>query len=211
MPDRDQPRSLETFLCGIWADPARRAAWKSGFEKLGQLPVVRKTFDEFYLSSSLDGGKIRTFVNAYAANGLKPTEIDYAFFKDRAAHTTPRSEAIRTAIANALSAEPGAERWKIRRAIALNVRPSNQRADRLGRDVTFYLDGAGSGQLSAEERNAWQSRGGLRASDAGLSDAREYASFTPGAAINTSISQPATLTAAERTLCPAAVLATRQP
>lgn len=210
MPDRNAARSLETYLCGIWMDPRRRAAWKAGFDAVGRTPSVRKTFDDFYKSASLDGGKIATFFKAYSANGLIPTEIDYAFFKDRAAHTSPRLVPIQQAIANVLASHPGAARWKIRQAIALHVRPGNQRADRLGRDVAFYIDGA-AGALGAEERNAWQSRGRLRASEAGLSDSRPYGNFTPGPQISTDIAQPVSLTDAERSACPAAVLSTQQP
>jgi len=72
----------------------------------------------------------------------------------------------------------------VRQAIALNVRPGAQRADRLGRDVAFYIDGAGNA-LGQEERDAWAARGRLRAPDVGLSDARSFGSFTPGPAINT--------------------------
>ncbi len=210
MPDRQADRALETYLCGVWADTGRRAAWKAGFDLIGREPLVRATFDDFYKSASLDGGKIATFFRAYAANGLEPTEVDYAFFKDRSAHTSPALAPIRQAIANRLATEPGAARWTIRQAIALNVRPTAQRADRLGRDVAFYIDGAG-GALGSEERSAWAGRGRLRASDAGLSDTRPFASFTPAPAIDTSIPNPASLTAAERAACPQAVLDTRRP
>ena len=92
-----------------------------------------------------------TFFRAYAASGLRPTEVDYAFFKDRAAHPSPSLEPIQRAIATLLAAQPGAARWQVRQAIALNVRPSAQRTDRLGRDVAFYIDGAGD-LLGPEER-----------------------------------------------------------
>ena len=76
MRDGDVARSLETYLCGIWIDSARRAAWKAGFAAIGQVPAVRATFDGHYKSASLDGGKIATFFRAYAANRLQPTAID---------------------------------------------------------------------------------------------------------------------------------------
>lgn len=210
MRDRDSARSLETYLCGVWADPARRARWKEGFETLGREPSVRDKFDGFYRSASLDGGKIATFYRAYAENGLVPTEVDYAFFKDRAAHTSPAFAPIRQAIARLLASQPQAARWKVRQAIALNVRPGSQRADRLGRDVAFYIDGAGTA-LGSEELSAWRARGKLRASDAGLADTRNQPNFTPEPAIDTGIAQPATLSDAERSACPAAVLATQRP
>jgi hypothetical protein len=210
MPNGDPSRSLETYLCGIWIDGSRRAAWKSGFQAIGKEPSVRTTFDKFYKSASLDGGKIAGFIDAYAAYGLTPTEIDYAFFKDRAAHMSLTPRPIRQAIETVPPAERTSARWKVRRAIALNVRPGAQVEDRLGRDVAFYLDGAGNA-LSREESSAWQARGRLRASDAGLSDSRNAPAFRPEPAIDTRINSPASLTDAERTACPAAVLATQRP
>jgi hypothetical protein len=211
MLDRTADRTLETYLCGVWANPSRREAWKTGFQTIGRVAAVRATFDNLYKSASLDGGKIRTFMNAYAANGRVPTEIDYAFFKDRSAHTSPELTPIRNAIADVLRTDPQAPAWKVRRAIALKVRPTAQRTDRLGRDVAFYIDGATLTGLSAEERQAWTGRGKLHASDVGLSDSRSFATFTPGPTIVTTIANPATLTSAERAACPAAVLATQRP
>lgn len=210
LPDRDDQRSLETFLCGVWSDRARREAWKDGFQRIGQERLVRDKFDQLYRSRSLDGGKIASFYRAYNANGLKPTEIDYGFFKDRAAHTSVSYDKVKTVVADFLAANPRAKPWQVRRAIALNIRPSNQRADRLGRDVSFYVDG-GEAHLTHEERSAWQRRGRLRASDVGLADERNYATFNPEPDIDTTIYQPATLTQAEKNSCPAAVLATQHP
>ncbi|SDD04836.1 hypothetical protein [Belnapia rosea] len=208
--DRDAQRSLETYLCGVWADASRREAWRQGFNALGRAPDVRAAYDNLYRSSSLDGGKIATFIQAYSDNGLTPTEADYGFFKDRSAHTSPSLGPIRTAISQALAADRSAPRWRIRQAIALNVRPGSQRADRLGRDVAFYIDGAGD-RLSQEELSAWQQRGRLRASDAGLADTRPFTDFSAGPALETGIAQPENLTDAERRACPQAVLDTRRP
>jgi hypothetical protein len=208
--DRDAARTLETYLCGVWADAGRRQMWKSGFAAIGAAPEVRKAFDDFYRSLSLDGGKIGTFFKAYQANGLTPTEIDYGFFKDRAAQTSVSVEPVRSAIADALRASPDAPRWTIRRAIALNVRPGTQRDDRLGRDVAFYIDGSG-GSLSAGEIADWRQRGPVRANDVGLSDQRNVPDFQPGPAIRTNVPDPQSLTPQERAACPQAVLDTRSP
>lgn len=208
--DNPRSRDLETYLCGVWANPLRRQAWKAGFEAIGRVPAVRSTFDRLYRSSSLDGGKIATFYRAYTANNLIPTEVDYAFFKDRSAHTSPSFLPIQRAIADAIGTDPSLPRWKVRQAIALKVRPGNQREDRLGRDVSFYIDGAES-SLSTEERRAWMMRGRLRASDVGLSDRRPMATFTPGPALPTGIEDPVPPTDSERDACPQAVLSTRHP
>ncbi len=209
--DRDDNRTLETYLCGVWADRERRNAWKRGFASIGAQAAVREKFDDLYRSRSLDGGKITTFFTAYRDNGVVPSEVDYGFFKDRSAHTSPSLAPIKTAIANLLRSEPGAPNWKVRQAIALAVRPSSQSTDRLGRDIAFYLDGAGLEQLSREEASAWSSRGRFRASDVGLSDERPFGSFTPGPAIDTAIRHPDSLRPEERAACPQAVLDTRRP
>jgi hypothetical protein len=208
--DRDEDRSLETYLCGIWANAERRAAWQAGFAKIGAIPKARQMFDKLYRSSSLDGGKIASFYAAYSANQLIPTETDYAFFKDRAAQTSADYGKIRLAIEDQLKRRSDSKPWQIRQAIALKVRPGNQRKDRLGRDVAFYID-QGEHSLSAEELDAWQSRGRVWASSAGLSDDRMMPEFKPEPEIDTNIVQPGSLTADEQRACPQAVLDTSQP
>ena len=206
----DSTRSLETYLCAIWSDPVRRAAWRVGFAELGRDPAVRIAFDSLYRSVSYDGGKITTFEAAYAAFNLKPTEVDYAFFKDRAAHTSPNGAAIRAAIRAQVAANADTAGWRIRRAISLNVRPSNQRKDRLGRDVAFYVDGLGTAALSTEERAAWTARGMCRASSVGLTDDRPGPDFTAGPTFSP-VAPTEILTDAEKQACPAAVLNTQKP
>ncbi|QND44653.1 hypothetical protein HB780_02385 (plasmid) [Rhizobium lusitanum] len=211
--DRDPDRSLETYLCGVWMDAKRRVAWKIGFSKIGAIPAAREMFDKLYRSASLDGGKVASFYDAYASNHLVPTEMDYGFFKDRAAHTNVNSKdhlAIEQAIQNQLKGLPDSRPWQIRQAIALTVRPGSQRRDRLGRDVAFYVD-EGEHRLNAEELDAWRARGRVWASSAGLSDDRMMPSFMPEPTIETDLSQPSSLTSAERRACPQAVLDTRKP
>ncbi len=208
--DRDLARSVETFLCGVWANPQRRASWKIGFEKLGSEPLTRDLFDNHYRSASLDGGKIATFIRAYRENGLTPTEVDYAYFKDRSAHTGPSLAPIKQAIASLLASTPNAPHWKVRQAISLAVRPGSQRTDRLGRDVAFYIDG-GQANLSQEELSAWGTRGRIKASDAGLSDQQLAPAFVAGPVIATTIANPQSLSLSERAACPQAVLNTVRP
>lgn len=199
-------RATETFLCGVWVDPARREIWAAGFRRLGQVSAVRRAYDDLYRSSSFDGGKIAAFQRAYTEKGYTPTEVDFAFFTDRAAHTSVGHAALAAVIPRGLS------NWKVRRRIALQLRAgnANQREDRLGRDVAFYVDAASQAELGAEERTAWRKRGARRASDVGLSDSRLAAPFAPAPAI---APPPASevLTAAERAACPAAVLDSLPP
>ena len=81
-------------ISAVWADERRREMWRMGFDVFGRAAVVRTKFDELYKSTSLDG------VRASAANALTPIEIDYAFFKDRSAHTSPSLEPVQRAVSD---------------------------------------------------------------------------------------------------------------
>ncbi len=152
----------------------------------------------------------RAAVNAWQRVGLEPTEVDFAFFIDRSAHMSVREDRM----VEALTAAGGATLapWAARRAVALNVRPRNadQHHSRLGRDVTFYLDGAGTDTLTPAEHDAWRASGGLRASDVGLFDDSPAPAFQPGPPIDWEPDTPAQLTPPELA-CPDAVLSPRSP
>lgn len=201
--------SLEVYLCGIWANPKRRAAWKQGFSRFGEEPTVREAYDLAYRSSSFDGGKIAGYQAAYEAFGLAPTEVDHAFFKDRAAHMSFNDASVRAAIKEAL-AGPNVTPSAVRRALSLKVRPPNQRKDRLGRDVAFYVDSIGAAGLSAEESAAWIERGRRHAAIAGLSDTRAAPRFVAGPKFDRR-TPTETATSQEINACPTAVLNPLQP
>jgi hypothetical protein len=201
---------LETYLCSVWMDPARRLAWRNGFAALGARADVRETYREVYQSASFDGGKVATFYAVWARSefGLGVTELDHAFFLDRSAHMSISGTALAAAL-TALKAEAGQD-WplapaKVRQHIAVTVRPTNQKKDRLGRDVAFYIDGVGDAGLNTEEREAWTARGARRAADIGLSDSRLMPAYTPGPK-RPSIVPTGQLTASDAANCPAAVL-----
>ena len=94
--------------------------------------------------------------------------------------------------------------------MSLHFRPSNQRKDRLGRDIAFYIDAIGEDALSEEERAAWRARGARNAAAIGLSDERAAPAFTPAPAIANAM-PTGDITQAEQTLCPAAVLNPQRP
>ena len=120
------------------------SAWKAGFAAIGQVLGARHLSTATTRARASTAARSASFRAYTAKYNLQPTAIDYAFFKDRAAHMSASLAPIQQAIANLLAAQPSAARWKVRQAIALNVRPrGTQRADRLGRDVAFYIDGAG--------------------------------------------------------------------
>ena len=159
---------------------ALRQQWKDGFARLGTSPQVQRVYDALYGSAASDGGKIAQFYRLYASVGMVPTEVDYAFMIDRATQFSgPGATTIAAATAAMKTRGAGANPGELRRWLALNFRPSNQRTDRLGRDVVFYIDAMeASGQsLTAEEKSAWTGRNAIRAKDAGLSDAVPAAEF----------------------------------
>jgi hypothetical protein len=207
--------ALETYLCGVWMSPERRSAWVDGFRALGKTAELPEFYRDVYRSASFDGGKIATFHRVWASKefGLPITELDHAFFIDRSAHMSISERKLKEALLVLKSASGSA--WPpspaaIRQYVALNVRPPNQRTDRLGRDIAFYVEGIGQPGLSAEETAAWASRGRRNAVDIGLGDARNVPVFTAGPAISHPM-PTGTLTDAEKALCPAAVLNPSSP
>lgn len=207
---------LEIYLCGVWMDPARRAAWKAGFKTFGKIPAVEEIYRDVYQSQSFDGGKIATFYKVWTSPefALPVTEIDHAFFVDRSAQMSISAPALTSAL-RTLKAERG-EAWPpspadVRRHIALNVRASNKAviADRLGRDLAFYAAQIGADALTEEERSA-EKRGKPNADDLGLSDARVMPAFSPTPTLPHPM--PAgTVTPDEAAMCPVAVLAPQLP
>ncbi len=197
----------ELFLCAAWIDPVQRAKWNDGFRKFGVEPDVVAAYNAVYDSPQFDGGKIETWFRLYRTAGVAPTEVDYAFFLDRATQASAPGAATIAAAARAMDAlGDGRSPAQLRRWIALNARPSHQVEDRLGRDVVFYIDALET-SLTPEELAAWKHRNPIRASEAGLDDRRPFGDYhaTP---LATGAPPRGTeqLTSAERAVCPAAVL-----
>jgi hypothetical protein len=175
--------SARSLLCSVYADEQRRNSWTRAFQKFGKSPLVRSMYDRHYLSRASDGAKMATFYRLYDKLGIRPTEIDYAFFLDRATHSSPPSD-----LDNAARKIQGwlEERQvtrtpnNVRRAIAAKFPTAHQTKDRLGRDVTFFIDAVGEAELTQEERQAWIHRGQLSAANVGLSDEREAPALNPG-------------------------------
>ena len=186
--NREDNGALERYLCSVWMDAGRRQSWRDSFAVLGARADVQETYRRIYRSVSFDGGKIATFYRVWTdeAFELAPTEVDHGFFVDRAAHMTISETKLRSAL-NGLKAQAG-DAWPlsaaaIRRHVALNVRPPNQRKDRLGRDIAYYIDAVDAPALSQEEQEAWRARGSRNAASVGLSDDRPAPAFAAGAAI----------------------------
>ncbi len=164
----------------VYADPVRRQVWKERLQALGRREEGRTAYDAFAFES--DQWLVPNLRRLYSlVPDTAATEVDYAFFFDLGMHAGISSSRVRAA-RERLAAEAEtrgraltpAER---RRFIGLTWADAiNQtwRADRLGRNVVFYIDGIPRDDLTDEEIGAWARRSGRRASTFGLSDARTY-------------------------------------
>ncbi len=92
----DGKSALEYFMCAAWIDPSRRQAWTRGLQLLGAEPAVRASYRALYRSYPFDGEKLDRYGRLWASLALVPSEIDFAFFYDRATHIggPPDSEAL---------------------------------------------------------------------------------------------------------------------
>ncbi|MFO6430285.1 hypothetical protein ACLBKT_09400 [Erythrobacter sp. W302b] len=209
---------LELYMCSIWLDPARASTWSQAFAQLGSSAMVRSVYNEIYASAGFDGSKVRGFYTLYEKLGVAPSEIDHAFFLDRATHTSGVTSDISGVSANSVGAalrraeqimaklgSPPYANWQVRQAISQILIPTRQRADRNGRDVAFFVDALGEDGLTATERANWRERFALSASMFGLSDDRPMPrSFVPDpTSWKTRLVPSQSLTPDERqTLCP---------
>lgn len=218
---RDAPARLDTeiYLCGIWIDAARASKWSSGFARLGTQPLVRSTYLDLYRSANFDGAKVQAFARLYSLLGRTLTELDLAFITDRATHTsgvfaknkrTNSSDAIATvalAVRQSVGDTVTAKPWEVRRALSRILATTNQQADRNGRDVVFFVDGAEVAGLTVSERENWMRRGPRRAADVGLGDDRAANWSGPSQqTFSTRRPNAAALTDVERQACPLWVL-----
>ena len=191
MLDMNKPNSdkingaLETYLCSVWTDKKRRIAWQQGFNRLGDIHEVRQTYNDVYHSRSFDGGKIKSFYDVWQDPefALAVTELDHAFFVDRSAHMGIIKKDMFKEMQRLK--EKHIQQWplpaaQIRRHIALQVIPPNQRKDRMGRDVAFYIDGIGFENIEAIEQNNWRERGKIKAGNVGLGDKKLMPAYIPG-------------------------------
>jgi len=203
--------SVSRLLCSIYADERRRNSWTRAFQTLGKSELVRSMYDLHYLSRMSDGAKMATFYRLYDKLGIRPTEVDYAFFLDRATHSSAPSDLDSAARKiqgwleeKRVTRTPG----NVRRAIAARFPTASQTKDRLGRDVAFFIDAVSEAELTQEERQAWRDRGQLSAANVGLSDERAAPALDSGPPV-TGASFSESLEPAPA--CPSSVLNPRRP
>ncbi len=211
--------SVETILCAAWANPARRQDLRARFARYGALHEVQEAYRMVYEAANADGGKVQRFFKIYKA--LKPvikrdpTEIDVAFFIDRATHggappgdLTPLIEKMHYFVTRTKQVpSPG----QMRKQLAAWLPSAHKYNDRLARDAIFLIDDPAV-NLSDAHRRIWQKRSGLRASSFGLSDNR-YVPAYPVMPVTgyEAIKKFPTVRPAEKRACPAVALRPRNP
>ncbi len=171
---------LEHFMCAVWIDPTRRRAWEEGLIELGRSSFVRSAYRQIYAGHDFDGYKLRDYYRLWQKLGIVPSEIDYAFFFDRATHIggPPLLGEDTIAKLRACIKEQRAAKTKnaaARRCLSLQHPHSTQPVDRLGRDVAYYLDGFAGHGLTKRELDTWGRHIPVAASrNFGLSDRRPH-------------------------------------
>ncbi len=212
--DGDIP--LKRFVCAVWMDQTRRKIWEQALTGLGHSALVRKAYEELYALSDFDGMKLHDYYAVWRELGLKPSEIDYAFFLDRVTHHggPPEEDSAVNRLGKCLHEErtkaltPNAA---ARRCLAQQQPHETQPEFRLARDVAYYLDSYPEGALSEREIRTWAGYVPISAIyNFGLSDTETVpiyeAPVLASLGIDLPHAQSSELTSAELKACPASVL-----
>lgn len=173
--DCDGHTPLEHFMCALWMNESRRRLWTEALTELGREPQVRQVFNAVYALDAFDGYKLRAYYQLWSALDLRPSEIDYAFFLDRATQIGSPPEAITPRLRACVEGETSAQSRNAaaRRCLSrLHPHPT-QPVDRLARDVAFYRESYQQADLSEAEASRWQLHIPISAEkNLGLSDDR---------------------------------------
>lgn len=171
-------------LCAIWVDDQKRYEFARRFAAYGARPEVQDAYHRVYDAVNADGGKVARFFKLY--NALKPvikrdpTEIDLAFFIDRATHgSVPPgdiSDLVDRMTKFATRTRDVPSPGELRKQLAAWLPSHHKYNDRLARDAIFLVDDP-EVVVSDAHRRMWLQRSGLKASDFGLSDSRNVASY----------------------------------
>lgn len=158
-------------LEGEFCSPAY-AAWPRAFAILGKAPAVIAAYDQHYAVQNRQAAQ--RLANLYDKLGIPVTEIDWAFFFDRATQFTTDLVKAETALKGLPSTATPAQR---RLAISRSSRPSNakQRVLRVGRDMAFIAGSIDQKAPVTEEWDDWRYAGRFTAQQLGLSDDRTSA------------------------------------
>ena len=208
---------LKQFVCAVWTDRARRRVWDNALAVLGHSSIVRDAYSRLYALNEFDGAKLHDYFKLWRDLGLVPSEIDYAFFLDRATHLGGPPENHGHAV-EALSAcmreekaTAGTPNGAARRCLSRQQPHETQPEYRLARDVAYFLDAYPLGTLSEKEIRAWGGYVPLSANyNFRLSDTVPYhlGEAAPLSSIGSDLPRPDSdeLTPAEIKGCPASVL-----
>lgn len=209
--DCDGSSALEHFLCSVWIDPERRETWTRALTELGREGEVREAFHAIYDLDAFDGYKLRSYGDLWWKLMLVPSEIDFAFFLDRATQIGAPPDNIEQKMTLCVAEESMAltRNAAARRCLArLHPHPTKP-VDRLARDVALYKEGFAPGALTRQEYGRWQDHIPVAATaNFGLSDevgVSIAAMLTHGEKIDAPTFTATDLTEAERN-CPASVL-----
>lgn len=207
---------LKRFVCAVWMDATRRKIWEEALAALGHSALVRKAYSDLYAASDFDGTKLQDYYAVWRELGLRPSEIDYAFFLDRTTHFggPPEEDSAVARLGKCLHEErakaltPNAA---ARRCLARQQPHETQPEYRLARDVAYYLDSYPEGALGEKEISTWAGYVPISATyNFGLSDTATVAiAETPSlASLNPDLprARSSELTSAELKACPASVL-----
>ncbi len=215
---------MKVFLCAVWMAPERKAIWDQAFARLGENAKARSIYERLYSATEFDGAKLGDFSELWQALGLYSSEIDVAFFLDRATHLggpPDRDDKTIGAMKRCMAEQRGAlSRHGAARRCLARLQPHRMQLQyRLARDVAYYLDAYPEGGLSEREIQAWSGYVPISAGlNLGLRDDRRFAiapsSTLSALGIETVAEQRDDVTAEERKACPASVLTplrTRRP
>lgn len=179
----DGSSDLEAALCRVWIEPELRARWDAGFRRLGRDPQAWRAFDGVYALEEFDGYKLRAYRALWRALDLEPSEIDFAFFFDRATHIGAPPAGAEADLRACLAAEtspnlgeaamPATRNAAARRCLSRAHRHRDAPVDRLGRDMAYYRGAYAPEALTEQERRTWERHIPLDAAfNFGLSDHR---------------------------------------
>jgi hypothetical protein len=173
----DGTSATEHFMCAIWVSPHRRKIWDDAFVELGRSSLARQIYNEVYAGQAYDGEKLEAYDQLWRAVGLAPTELDFAFFFDRSTHigAPPDDPTLIGRLRACVAKEPVSvgEHARARRCLSILHPHPTLPTDRVGRDVTFYVDAYSSASLGKRELQLWRAHVPLRAvKNFGLSDVR---------------------------------------
>lgn len=179
--------ALEHFLCSVWIDPERRERWSAALVELGRSSVIRDIYAKLYASRDFDGSKLKDYASLWRNVGLTPSEIDYAFFVDRATQyggpfeTEAEADLVERML-RCMRREDYAynKNGAARRCLSFLEPHPTLPLDRLGRDVAFYREFFPPERLSRVALSIWERHKPLSvAHDFNLSDAKKGPAPSP--------------------------------